>query len=486
MAKINNRANKITSLHYFFAFIIFSIYGGRVCPFLDSLSLLQLIIPLFIGFSIALLCRLKLQKSIDKLSIEKQIKAQFFLEQKIFIITGFSLALFNTIYFEFPLESALKVLFGTIILGIFIGIDQALIRERTTIKESIKQKVNLKVSSYLSIPSKFIYMSILMLGTITGVLMLVITKDLGWFYSQTFIEGFDFDTAKNSILKEVTFIILTVLAYSIRIILMFGSNLKILLNTQNNVLSTIANGNLQTKVPVVTNDEFGLMAQGTNHMILDLKNKQEEVKRTRDVIILGMASLAEARDNETGAHIIRTQEYVKVLALVLQKNEKYKDFLTDENIDILYKSAPLHDIGKVGIPDNILLKPGKLTFEEFNVMKKHSQIGAEAIRSTKGELIDDTFLNFAEEIANYHHEKYDGSGYPNGLVGEEIPLSARLMAVADVYDALISKRVYKEGFTHEKAKEIIVEGKGTHFDPDVVDAFIQVEEKFVEIKKEAE
>ena len=366
----------------------------------------------------------------------------------------------------------------------FIGIDQALIRERTTIKESIKQKVNLKVSSYLSIPSKFMYMSILMLGTITGILLLVITKDLGWFYSQTFIDGFDFDSAKNSILKEVTFIILIVLGYSIRIILMFGSNLKILLNTQNNVLSTIADGDLHTQVPVVTNDEFGLMAQGTNHMILDLKNKQEEVKRTRDVIILGMASLAEARDNETGAHIIRTQKYVKALALILQKNKKYKDFLTDENIDILYKSAPLHDIGKVGIPDNILLKPGKLTFEEFNVMKKHSQIGAEAIRSTKGELIDDTFLNFAEEIANFHHEKYDGSGYPNGLVGEEIPLSARLMAVADVYDALISKRVYKEGFTHEKAKEIIVEGKGSHFDPEVVDAFIEVEKEFMKIKEE--
>ena len=221
-------------------------------------------------------------------------------------------------------------------------------------------------------------------------------------------------------------------------------------------------------------------------MISDLKNKHEEVKRARDVIILGMASLAEARDNETGAHIIRTQKYVKALALVLQKNEKYKDLLTDENIDILYKSAPLHDIGKVGIPDNILLKPGKLTFEEFKIMKKHAQIGAEAIRSTKGELIDDTFLNFAEEIANFHHEKYDGSGYPNGLIGEEIPLSARLMAVADVYDALISKRVYKEGFSHEKAKEIIIEGKGNHFDPDVVNAFVLIEKEFIKIKKEAE
>lgn len=483
---MNNSVNITTSIHYILAFIVLSTYGSRVCPFLDSLTFSQLVFPIFIAFFIALLFRLKLQKSIDKLSLEKQIKTQFFLELKIFFLTGFLLATFNTVYYDFPPESGLKVIFGSVILGIFIGLDQALIREKTTIKKCIEKDVNIHVSSFLSIPSKFMYMSILMLGTITGILMMTITKDLGWFYSQTFLNGFDFELAKNSILKEIAFIILVVLAYSIRIILMFGSNLKILLNNQNSVLSTIADGDLETYVPVVTNDEFGLIAQGTNHMIGDLRNQREEVKRTRDVIILGMASLAEARDNETGAHIIRTQKYVKALALVLQKKEKHKALLTDENIDILYKSAPLHDIGKVGIPDNILLKPGKLTPEEFNVMKKHSQIGAKSIRNTKGELLDDTFLNFAEEIAHFHHEKFDGSGYPNGLIGEEIPLSARLMAVADVYDALISKRVYKEGFTHENAKEIIIEGRGKHFDPEIVDAFIEIEEEFIRIKKEAE
>ena len=216
--------------------------------------------------------------------------------------------------------------------------------------------------------------------------------------------------------------------------------------------------------------------------------EQEVAKRTReisaiqDVTILAMASLAETRDNETGNHIRRTQHYVKALAEALRQQPKFAAELDDHTITMLFKSAPLHDIGKVGIPDRILLKPGRYEPEEFAIMQRHPLLGLQAIEHAEqslGTSVD--FLRVAKEIAYGHHEKWDGSGYPQGLVGEAIPLSARLMALADVYDALISRRVYKEGMPHQQAAGIIGQGRGSHFDPDVVDAFFQIEQTFVAI-----
>jgi len=208
----------------------------------------------------------------------------------------------------------------------------------------------------------------------------------------------------------------------------------------------------------------------------EVARRTEQVRDIQDVTILTMASLAETRDNETGNHIIRTQYYVKLLAAQLQPHPRFAHYLDAATIDLLFKSAPLHDIGKVGIPDSILLKPGKLTSEEFEVMKTHTTLGKEAIESAESRLGKHVpFLQVAKEIAYSHQEKWDGSGYPQGLAGDAIPISARLMAIADVYDALISRRVYKPPFTHEDSMRIIEEGRGRHFDPDVVDAFIAIQ-----------
>ncbi|WP_286240795.1 response regulator [Neptuniibacter halophilus] len=218
-----------------------------------------------------------------------------------------------------------------------------------------------------------------------------------------------------------------------------------------------------------------------------VKTRTAELSLTQDITILALASLAETRDNETGNHIRRTQYYVRVLAEDMANHGFYTDELTPENIELLYKSAPLHDIGKVGIPDNILLKPDRLTDDEFRIMKTHAVLGAEAIEEAEdrlGDAVETSFLRYAREIARYHHEKWDGSGYPEGLTGTQTPLSARLMAVADVYDALISKRVYKPAFEHDKAKMILLQGRGTHFDPDIVDAFVRVEQAFIEIAEQ--
>src|SRR5947207_5028203 len=207
--------------------------------------------------------------------------------------------------------------------------------------------------------------------------------------------------------------------------------------------------------------------------------EQEVLRRTREVLAIqdvavhAVASLAETRDNETGNHIRRTQFYVRTLATHLQNHPRFKSELDDGTVDLLFKSAPLHDIGKVGIPDRILLKPGRLTPEEFEIMKTHTTLGLDSIVQAEerlGSSVD--FLRHAKEIALSHQEKWDGSGYPEARRGDDIPLSARLMAVADVYDALISRRVYKPPFSQEKSIAILREGRGSHFDPDILDAFL--------------
>ncbi len=215
-----------------------------------------------------------------------------------------------------------------------------------------------------------------------------------------------------------------------------------------------------------------------------VQERTEELLCTRSVTILGLATLAEYRDNETGGHIIRTQRYIGKLLENLRENIEFRKKFNDEYMDLLFKSAPLHDIGKVGVPDNILLKPGKLTEDEFNEMKKHTQLGHDAIQIAESSLKSDeenSFLCIAREITLSHHEKWDGSGYPNGIIGQDIPVSGRLMSIADVYDALISKRVYKPPFTHKKAVGIIIEGQGSHFDPQYVDAFVHMQEDFRKI-----
>ena len=210
-------------------------------------------------------------------------------------------------------------------------------------------------------------------------------------------------------------------------------------------------------------------------------NRTQELELTRDATILTLASLAETRDDDTGGHIRRTQEYVRILCRHLSAKPKWMDFLNDTTINLIYKSAPLHDIGKVGIPDAILLKPDRLTDEEFNIMKKHTILGRDTILRAEESMQNKKasgFLRFARQIAYTHHEKWDGSGYPQGLKGEQIPLSGRIMALADVYDALISKRVYKPPFTHAKAKDSLREGSGSYFDPDIVTAFMACENAF--------
>ncbi|MCP4753957.1 MAG: HD domain-containing protein [Proteobacteria bacterium] len=254
----------------------------------------------------------------------------------------------------------------------------------------------------------------------------------------------------------------------------------IMLSLQSaNAFSLIEN---QKETLMLTNVSYKKEIEERKKLEADLKETYKNYKDSRIATILGLAKLAEYRDSDTGMHLERMREYSRMLARELAKQSSYEGYITTAYIDDIYHSAILHDIGKVGIPDSILLKPGKLDDKEFDIMRTHSSIGGDALSTVADQVQVRTFLTLGKEIAFHHHEKWDGSGYPSRLAGDDIPLSARIISLADVYDALTSSRPYKDAFSHEKALQIITEGRGSHFDPNIVDIFLDLEKTFDEIR----
>lgn len=212
-----------------------------------------------------------------------------------------------------------------------------------------------------------------------------------------------------------------------------------------------------------------------------VEKKIIEISNAQHATIFAMAKLAENRDEDTGLHLERVQEYCRQLAVYLNSNSSYSGQLTPDYIDCLYHASTLHDIGKVAIPDTVLLKPGKLTAEEFEIMKTHTVIGGSNMQTVYNRYPDNSFIGMGIEIALYHHERWDGCGYPDGLSGTNIPLSARIMALADVYDALCSDRCYRKAMDHECVKEMIAQESGRQFDSEIVSAFLELEANFRQI-----
>ncbi|MDX8387297.1 MAG: HD domain-containing protein [Ghiorsea sp.] len=470
-------------IHYIVAMIIIPIYGIQVCPFIESLTVFQVALPIMGMLLIQYFLGMLLWKHrVNHRALDIQVRSAFNLELTLFLVSGALLLAYNTLLHGFPVVSGLKLIVGMIGLGFFAASDLALEAERKVAKHvqihgtTIDPELN-----YFPITSKIAWFASVSVLLVVGIFMLLVIKDLDWLVkvgdSISLVDG------RISILKEFGFVLAIILPHTLNIIFSYAQNIKAAFKAQNTLLTQASLGNYTCVAPVSSADEFGVMAKHGNQLVATVRERTDELNRTRDLTILSLATLAETRDNETGAHILRTQRYVRALAEQLKHHPKFSDDLDDDTIDLLFKSAPLHDIGKVGIPDAILLKPGKLTDEEFDIMKTHANIGAQSLAIAEKELGSNSFLLIAQEIALTHHEKWDGSGYPVGLSGHDIPCSGRLMAVADVYDALISKRVYKPAFTHEKARDIIIEGAGKHFDPDVVDAFITIDAEFQEIAR---
>jgi putative two-component system response regulator len=233
-------------------------------------------------------------------------------------------------------------------------------------------------------------------------------------------------------------------------------------------------------------DDFMSKPVGAAELAVRLRTAERILSlETRDVTLFAMAKLAESRDPETGTHLERVRNYCRCLADYMRQNPVEDHAVDGSFVNLIYLTSPLHDIGKIGIPDSILLKPGRLSDREFEIMKAHTTLGADTLDAALREYPDATFLQMARDIAAAHLERFDGAGYPLGLASGSIPLSARIMAVADVYDALTSKRVYKNAYSHEVANSIMLEESGTHFDPVVMDAFKACESQFVAIRERA-
>ena len=465
---------------YAFSWLVLTIYGGEVCPFLESLTITQWGLTLLVAFAGAYALRLVLLRRLGPPSDPARIDSfngvtQFLVELSPFLVLGIGVAAFQAIYYDFPfVESGLAaVLVGAALVGIFVAIDLSLEAERKLILALTGAGRSLnRGNRFFPLTRKFaVLTTVLMLAMMTVALM-VISHDLT--DSLSFSQAMGEDRGRTVMLLQMGFVMLTFLVIVLDLIFAYSRNLRLLFENEIRALEAVDHGAMDGYVPVATNDEFAVIAEYTNAMIDSLRTRTEELQRTQDVTILSLASLAETRDNETGAHLVRTQHYMCILATELQEVWE----LSEEYIDLLYKSAPLHDIGKVGIADAILLKPGPLTDEEWVEMRKHPEYGARALAEAEARLGSNSFLRVAREIAESHHERWEGGGYPLGVAGEAIPRSGRLMAIADVYDALISRRTYKDAFSHEKARQIIAEGRGTHFDPAVVDAFLRREEEF--------
>lgn len=466
--------------HYTIGGILFAIYGVQVCPFLDVLTPFQLFLPILVAFIVMIFLRAWFMHLYDSVAEKYVTVRQFWTDFGLFGMSGFVLAALNHVYYQAPPESGLKIFIGMLTLGYFISCDLALYTHRQLSFKIAAHGGNITPDPEpFPLTYKFSLFSACSMLAIGVIVFLVINKDLEWLGKVN--QTIPMRHAQLLIVAEITFILAVLIGYILLIISSYAQNLNFFLSSQKNTLYAVGEGQLDVRVPVASNDEFGIIADQTNTMIHSLEHSTQELNQTRDVSIMALAILAETRDNETGSHILRTQHYVRILAEELRNLPQFKALLNDDAIAALFKSAPLHDIGKVGIPDAILLKPGKLTDDEFEIMKQHPVIGYNALKVAEERLGSNSFLSCARQISLTHHEKWDGSGYPNGLKGEEIPLGGRLMAVADVFDALISRRIYKEPFSYEKTREIILEGRGKHFDPDIVDAYIRCEKAFISI-----
>ena len=225
-----------------------------------------------------------------------------------------------------------------------------------------------------------------------------------------------------------------------------------------------------------------LVEEQNKNLEARVKDQVKQISETQMAAIFAMSKLAESRDPETGEHLERMREYCRLIAEKLALKVKYENIIDQEFIDNIYAASPLHDIGKVGIPDSVLIKPGRLTDQEWEIMRTHPIIGANTLRAVDEQHPGNQFIKVGIAIAEYHHERWDGTGYPHGLAGEAIPLEARILALGDVYDALTSQRCYKKAFSQLKANEIIRSSSGTHFDPDIVNIYVEYEDEFTKIK----
>ncbi|PIQ95945.1 MAG: hypothetical protein COV67_12190 [Nitrospinae bacterium CG11_big_fil_rev_8_21_14_0_20_56_8] len=455
-------------LHYLFAVLVLSVYGGKVCPFISSLGFQKWLVFLVGIFLLAAWIRARgLESFIEGAPVDIQTRNQFILDFSLFIGMGVAVTVYNMGVNDFPVQSGLKILTGYGALGFFASADLALERQRKVHQALAEAGRGPKLGDrYFPITLKFTVVAVTTLLSMAVLLFLILIRDLEWLKD---LQANQLALGRWAVLSEMAFVGFVVLAETLNLVASFCRNLKLFFEAENSTLMAVADGDFDRRVPVAFNDEFGQMGAYTNTMIELLKDRNLQLEKTRKEILARLGRAAEYRDNETGLHVVRMSHFCAALGRAIH--------LDGRECDLILQASPMHDIGKIGIPDHILLKPGKLVGEEWEQMKTHAAMGAAILSGGNSEL-----LKLAESIALTHHEKWDGTGYPNGLKGEEIPQIGRIVAICDVFDALTSARPYKPAWPLEKTLDFLEEQSGKHFQPELVTRFKEVLPQILSIR----
>lgn len=457
----------LSGAHHILAVLFLSVYGYRVCNFISGLDVLVWMATVLPVVLAQWTSRTFFAWKVVSLGpMEARPRLAFAAEAVVFAAGGAAVGALNTIAHGFPAGSGLKVMIGFVAAGLFAGADQAIKRVMARFDDGgLVQRVK-TVRSPLFVRVGVTAALVLGFMTVIGALLIM----------RVIEDGATYDRATMlRVGTEFGFVLIVFMAYVANLIRGLGRIVDRGLREQVETLEQSHATLGQRRAIVGTGDEIGLVATEINGLLDALEATTRNAARANEAIIRGLVGLAGARDNETGLHLKRTQLYIAAICRQLCLDRAFGDALTDEEIARLVAAAPLHDIGKVAIPDAILRKPGKLNDAEFAIMKTHVPEGLRVIDDVIAEVGTTHFLSTVRDVIAGHHERFDGKGYPFGHSADAIPLAGRLMAVADVYDALRSARVYKKAMDRDEARAIIIDGSGSHFDPRVVSAFLVVE-----------
>lgn len=458
--------------HHLVSSVFVTIYGYSVCNFINGLEVSLWAATLLPVLVAQWMLRSAIAARISAASSAARPRLAFCGELGVFVIGGAVIGVVNSVFHGFPPGSGLKAMMGFVTIGIFAGVDQAFVRTRIRFEEG-------GMPSLPSTPrSPFAVRLGLSFGLVTALLLVVI--------SLLVLRGIEDGTVQSAqgfrhLAIEFAFVFLVILCYVGNCARGAERLLAKAVSEQVKTLGEAREGRARRRAVIGTHDEIGFVSGEINHLLDELDRAHETTTRTNDAIMQALIGLAGARDNETGAHLQRTQRYVGILCNQLALDPEHASALSPSAIADIVSAAPLHDIGKVAVPDAILRKPGRLTPEEFEVMKNHVTHGLAVIDKVVADVGATPFLAAARDVIAGHHEHWNGAGYPFGLKGAAIPLAGRVMALADVYDALRSARVYKPAMTHAEARRILIDGAGTQFDPLVLAAFLVAEPQFERI-----
>ncbi|MCZ8183961.1 MAG: HD domain-containing protein [Beijerinckiaceae bacterium] len=461
-----------SAVHHALSSIFITIYGYSVCNFINGLAVsiwAATLVPVLLG-QWALRCIVAEQ--VSSRPTEMRPKLAFAGELSVFVAGGAVIGIVNTVFHGFPAGSGLKAMLGFVTIGIFAGVDQAFVQTRIRFEEGGMPSFSGKPRSPFAVRLGLSFS--LVAALIIGVITLLVLR------------GIEDGTVNNAegfrrLAIEFAFVFAIISCYVANSARGAEKLLAKAVSEQVQTLGDAREGRARRRARIGTQDEIGFVSAEINYLLDELDRAHDMTTRTNDAIMKALIGLAGARDNETGEHLQRTQRYVGSLCSQLAQHPEYSAVLTPSAIADIVSAAPLHDIGKVAVSDAILHKPGRLTPEEYEVMKTHVGHGLAVIDKVIADVGVTPYLAVARDVIAGHHEHWNGAGYPFGLKGPDIPLAGRVMALADVYDALRSERIYKPAMPHAEARKILIDGAGTQFDPQVVAAFLMVEPQFERI-----